>query len=83
MAFRPGNIPRSGGWDWRRSPNFPAAPPAPAYASAFSPNTFAETAQAAFDTGAPTADVRYEHAPAHELIDSPLGAARTQIHENY
>ena len=83
MAFRPGSISRSGGWDWRRSPNFPAAPAAPAYANAFSPNIFAETAQAAFDTGAPTADVRTEHAPAHELIDSPLGAARTQIHENY
>jgi DNA mismatch repair protein MutL len=82
MAFHPGSIPR-GGWDWRRSPNFPAAPAAPAYANAFASNTFAEAAQAAFDTGAPTADVRYEQAPASDLIDSPLGAARTQIHENY
>ena len=83
MAFRPGSVPRSGGWDWRRSPNFPAAPAAPAYANAFSSNTFAEAAQAAFDTGAPTADVRYEQTPASNLIDSPLGAARTQVHENY
>lgn len=83
MAFRPGSIPRSGGWDWRRSPNFPAAPAAPAYANAFSSDTFAEAAQAAFDTGAPTADVRYEQAPASDLIDRPLGAARTQIHETY
>ncbi|MES2601721.1 MAG: DNA mismatch repair endonuclease MutL [Pseudomonadota bacterium] len=83
MAFRPGSIPRSGGWDWRRSPNFPAAPVAPAYANAFSPNTFAEAAQAAFDTGAPTADVRYEQAPSSDLLDRPLGAARTQIHETY
>lgn len=82
MAFRPGSIPR-GGWDWRRSPNFPAAPAAPAYANAFSSNTFAEAAQAAFDTGAPTADVRYEQAPLSDLIDRPLGAARTQIHETY
>ena len=82
MAFRPGSIPH-GGWDWRRSPNFPAAPAAPAYANAFSSHTFAEAAQAAFDTGAPTADVRYEQAPASELIDRPLGAARTQIHETY
>ncbi|MDO8979519.1 MAG: DNA mismatch repair endonuclease MutL [Afipia sp.] len=82
MAFRPGSIPR-GGWDWRRSPNFPAAPAAPAYANAFSSNTFAEAAQAAFDTGSPTADVRYEQAPASDLIDRPLGAARTQIHETY
>jgi DNA mismatch repair protein MutL len=86
MAFRPGNSPGSvprGGWDWRRSPNFPAAPAAPAYANAFSSNAFAEAAQAAFDTGAPTADVRYEQAPASDLIDRPLGAARTQIHETY
>jgi len=82
MAFRPGSIPR-GGWDWRRSPNFPAAPAAPAYANAFSSNTFAEAAQAAFDTGAPTADVRYEQAPLSDLLDRPLGAARTQIHETY
>ena len=82
-AFRPGSIPPSRGWDWRRLPNFPAAPAAPAYANAFAPNTFAETAQAAFDTGTPTADVRYEQTPASDLIDSPLGAARTQIHENY
>ncbi|MDZ4369709.1 MAG: DNA mismatch repair endonuclease MutL [Afipia sp.] len=82
MAFRPGSIPR-GGWDWRRSPNFPAAPAAPAYANAFSSNTFAEATQAAFDTGAPTADVRYEQAPLSDLIDRPLGAARTQIHETY
>jgi DNA mismatch repair protein MutL len=82
MAFRPGSIP-GGGWDWRRSPNFPAAPAAPAYANAFSSSTFAEAAQAAFDTGAPTADVRYEQAPASDLLDRPLGAARTQIHETY
>ncbi|MBX9821886.1 MAG: DNA mismatch repair endonuclease MutL [Afipia birgiae] len=82
MAFRPGSIPRAG-WDWRRSPNFPPAPAAPAYANAFSSNTFAEAAQAAFDTGAPAADVRYEQPPASDLIDRPLGAARTQIHETY
>ncbi|HAP12805.1 MAG TPA: DNA mismatch repair endonuclease MutL, partial [Afipia sp.] len=26
MAFRPGSIPSSRGWDWRRSPSFPTAP---------------------------------------------------------
>ncbi|EGP09993.1 DNA mismatch repair protein MutL [Bradyrhizobiaceae bacterium SG-6C] len=83
MAFRPGSIPRSSGWDWRQSPNFPAAPAAPAYANAVASNAFAEAAQAAFDTGAPTADVRTEQTPATNLIDSPLGAARTQVHENY
>ncbi|TXJ17469.1 MAG: DNA mismatch repair endonuclease MutL [Afipia sp.] len=83
MAFRPGSIPSSRGWDWRRSPSFPAAPAAPAYANALASNAFAEAAQAAFDTGTPTADVRTEPTPASNLIDSPLGAARTQIHENY
>jgi DNA mismatch repair protein MutL len=88
-AFRPGTLPR-GGWDWRQSPNSPAAPTAsfgrpaaPSYAPAFAPNVFAEAAQTAFDTGAPTADIRADHAPAPDLLDHPLGAARAQIHENY
>ncbi len=84
MSFRPGSIPRSGG-DWRRSPNYPTGvggsfdgAAAPSYA-----HTFAEAAQSAFDTGAPTADVRYEQTPVSDLLDRPLGAARTQIHETY
>src|SRR6185503_19101423 len=45
---------------------------------------FAEAAQAAFDTGAPLADVRAEAADAgRDLIDRPLGAARAQLHETY
>jgi DNA mismatch repair protein MutL len=43
----------------------------------------AERGQAAFDVGAPSADVRFDARPAPDLIDRPLGAARTQIHENY
>ena len=86
MAFRPANSPSSiprGGWDWRRSPSYPAAPSfggvsAPAYANAFN-----EAAQAIFDTGAPTADVRTNETPTSDLLDRPLGAARTQIHETY
>ena len=39
--------------------------------------------QAAFDVGAPTADVRFQPAPSADLLDRPLGAARTQIHETY
>jgi DNA mismatch repair protein MutL len=87
-AFRPGSIPH-GGWDWRRSPNYPSMPAAydgaaaPSYAQAFEANAFAEAAQAAFDTGAPTADLRANAMPASDLIDRPLGAARTQIHETY
>ena len=92
MAFRPGNMPGSiprGGWDWRRSPNYPTAPSAydggaaPSYAQSFEASGFAEAAQAVFDTGAPTADLRANAMPTGDLLDRPLGAARTQIHETY
>jgi DNA mismatch repair protein MutL len=43
----------------------------------------AEAAQSVFDVGAPSADVRGHDAPLADLIDSPLGAARTQIHDTY
>src|SRR3982074_476101 len=44
----------------------------------------AEAAQAAFDVGQPSADARVEvGAPAPELLDRPLGAARAQVHETY
>jgi DNA mismatch repair protein MutL len=66
-------------WDWRRSPAFPAAS-TPAFESAAA---FAEPGQAAFDVGAPTADIRFEAQPSADLLDRPLGAARTQIHETY
>jgi DNA mismatch repair protein MutL len=75
-ALRP-NVSR--GWDWRGSPARPL-PTQGATALA----GFAEAAQAAFDTGAPAADARIEPiAPASELIDHPLGAARAQVHETY
>jgi DNA mismatch repair protein MutL len=73
-AFRPSFAPRTN-WDWRRSPAYPVAGGAAA--------AFAEPGQAAFDVGTPTADVRFEPAPAADLLDRPLGAARTQIHETY
>ena len=45
---------------------------------------FAEAAQAAFDVGAPAADARARgDAPAPDLLDRPLGAARAQLHETY
>jgi DNA mismatch repair protein MutL len=45
---------------------------------------FAEAAQAAFDVGAPAADLRAaEVETSAELIDRPLGAARAQVHETY
>ena len=73
-SFRPAFTPRTN-WDWRRSPAYPVAGGTAA--------AFAEPGQAAFDVGTPTADVRFEHAPAPDLLDRPLGAARTQIHETY
>jgi DNA mismatch repair protein MutL len=57
-------------WDVRQSPN---APPG-----------FSESAQAAFDTGAPAANARAHEAPAETRdLEAPLGAARAQIHETY
>jgi DNA mismatch repair protein MutL len=80
-AFRPAFSPRSTNWDWRRSPSFPVGP-MPSFEGAAAPG-LAERGQAAFDVGAPSADVRFEDVPSAELIDRPLGAARTQIHETY
>ncbi|WP_315706657.1 MULTISPECIES: DNA mismatch repair endonuclease MutL [unclassified Bradyrhizobium] len=83
-AFRPAFTPppRPGNWDWRSSPSFPAGPMA-ALAGAAA-NAFAEAGQRAFDVGAPTADVRLHEQPAPlDLLDRPLGAARTQIHDTY
>jgi DNA mismatch repair protein MutL len=86
-AALPPGMPRRdaprGGWDWRRSParpmdlrGFPARGGAAL--------GLAEAAQAAFDTGAPSADARVDVvAPAPELVDRPLGAARAQVHETY
>ena len=74
-TFRPASMPPRGGYDWRRSPSRPSIIGANALG-------FAEAAQAAFDVGAPSAALA-EAAPAPELLDHPLGAARAQIHENY
>jgi DNA mismatch repair protein MutL len=85
-SFRPAFTPRPANWDWQRSPAFPQAMSPgdrrPAFEAAAAA-AFAEPGQAAFDVGAPTADVRAEQAPAADLLDRPLGAARTQIHETY
>jgi DNA mismatch repair protein MutL len=78
-SFRPNVTPRAN-WDWQRSPAYPLGPRAGFDGSAAA---FAEPGQAAFDVGTPSADVRFEQAPATDLVDRPLGAARTQIHETY
>ncbi len=80
-SFRPAFAPHPGNWDWRRSPSLPTGP-LPGFPSAAAP-VFAERDQATFDVGAPTADVRFETQTPVDLIDRPLGAARTQIHETY
>ena len=86
-SFRPNTMPPRGGWDWRNSPSYPASTSATNANDELARDDFvqgfAEVAQAGFDVGAPSADVRFEQAAAPELIDKPLGAARTQIHETY
>ena len=81
-ALRPAfAAPRAANWDWRRSPAFPVGP-SPAFQAAAT-MALAEPGQTAFDVGAPTADVRFQEQPSADLLDRPLGAARTQIHETY
>ena len=88
-SFRPSFSLRPSGptnWDWRRSPSYPAgmnsSGPLPAFESAVA-TALAEPGQAAFDVGTPTAEVRFDEVPSADLLDRPLGAARTQIHETY
>jgi DNA mismatch repair protein MutL len=83
-AFRPAGLPRRG-WDWRRSPARPVGAFGGALAARHEPAAgFAEAAQAAFDVGDAAAVARVEVAePAANLLDKPLGAARTQVHETY
>ncbi|WP_322514246.1 DNA mismatch repair endonuclease MutL [Rhodopseudomonas palustris] len=75
-TFRPGAAPPAN-WDWRSSPSYPVGGGA-----GFAAPSFAERTQATFDVGAPSADIR-PHEIAPDLLDRPLGAARTQIHETY
>jgi DNA mismatch repair protein MutL len=99
MAFRPAsNRPVNWDWQRSPSypagsvtlnhvaPNHGAARSFTEYAPASA--AFAESDQTIFqsnfDVGAPTADIRASAAaPAPDLLDRPLGAARTQIHETY
>jgi len=86
-AFRP--VARRAPYDWRNSPSRPTpwTPTQGNVALGFE-EVAQEGYQAAFqttlDVGAPSADARVESfAPAAELIEQPLGAARAQIHETY
>jgi DNA mismatch repair protein MutL len=80
-SFRPNFPPRAANWDWQRSPSYPVGSRS-GFEGAVA-TAFAEPGQAAFDVGTPTADVRFEETPSADLLDRPLGAARTQIHETY
>jgi DNA mismatch repair protein MutL len=77
--------PRRGTRDWRNSPSRP--PDARGFVTLGRGGAalgFAESAQAAFDAGEPSADVRVDIIePAQDLIARPLGAARAQVHETY
>src|SRR5258708_6852880 len=80
-SFRPSFAPPRANWDWRRSPAFPTGP-LPAFDGSAAA-AFAQPGQAAFDVGTPAADVRFQETSSPDLLDRPLGAARTQIHETY
>jgi DNA mismatch repair protein MutL len=87
-SFRPQGVPRTDlprtSWDWRASPAYPTGPAPPSFRMApAAAQGLAEAAQAAFDVGAPSADTRHDEAAPLDLLDRPLGAARTQIHETY
>jgi DNA mismatch repair protein MutL len=79
-AFRPAGAAPSP-WDWRQSP---ARPPSHLAMGSSGALGLAETVQAAFDVGAPSADLRaaQSNAPA-DLVNRPLGAARAQLHDVY
>jgi DNA mismatch repair protein MutL len=81
-AFR--GAPRARGWDWRASPSRPGFSAATEGATALAGMPgLAEAAQAAFEVGAPAADLRDIAAEAADIADRPLGAARAQLHETY
>ena len=83
-AFRPSFAPRAGQLGLARSPAYPGrGRPSPSSKAPPARRHLPNRGQAAFDVGAPTADVRFEQAGPADLLDRPLGAARTQIHETY
>ena len=82
-ALRAGPAEPRVGWDWRHSPAAPLEAGSLTLANAHPPE-LAEPGQAAFDVGPPSADGRAgQSAPALELLERPLGAARAQLHETY
>src|SRR5205823_499257 len=86
-AFRGAALPRRADWDWRQSPARPIEPgggaiPARGHAAA----GFAQAAQAAFDVGAPAADVarlvaRAEELARYGLAIEPFGPGAVAVRE--
>ncbi len=76
VGFRGAALARAlpaGGYDWQASPSRPAALPG-----------FAEEPAAERAVALPSADARADAVPPAEAdLDSPLGAARAQLHETY
>ncbi len=74
-TYRPA-MPPAGGWDWRQSAAAPDGAPN-------QPQGFAERNQSGYSVP-PMADIRAtpEGGDTH-LVDHPLGAARTQLHDTY
>ena len=81
-AFRGGGAVPARDWDWRSSPARPPLADSGNGHAAPVPG-FAETAQAAFAVGAPSAAPGEAPQPEANAHEHPLGAARAQVHDTY
>ena len=79
-SFRPSFAPRAN-WDWRRSPAYPAGRCRPSRARRRPPLPSRDRPRSTSARRPPTC--AFQEAPSADLLDRPLGAARTQIHETY
>jgi DNA mismatch repair protein MutL len=73
----PANVSASTMAAFRPEPRAQASPFAPAHRPGFAEH------QAAFEAFAPPSGAGVNEPSAPEMVDAPLGAARTQVHENY
>ena len=80
-SFRPSFAPRPANWDWRRSPAYPVGP-MPAFEARRRPRLPNRARPRSTSARRPPM-CAFEQAPSADLLDRPLGAARTQIHETY
>ena len=80
-AFRPASVARRGGYDWRRSPARPIRPCAARGGAA--PALPKPRRRLSTSARRPPMRAIASFAPAADLIERPLGAARAQVHETY